>query len=153
MVLLARNEVDFVIVGGVAATLQGSVLQTFDLDICYSRDPKNLDRLAMALRGAPPGTPFVWDSKTLGHIAGISAYPEVRAKSQTVTMYGLAFFILFFGRIDRGQARGWPGEGLAGAAGARSLAGSRGGRGRTRVVRTGSSPGCPRQSDAPHLPE
>jgi hypothetical protein len=124
LVLLARSEVDFVIVGGVAATLQGSVLQTFDLDICYSRDPKNLDRLAAALaplqpglRGAPPGIPFVWDSRTLrnglnftlttalgdidllGDIAGIGAYPEVRAKSRTVSMYGLAFFILTLGGL------------------------------------------------------
>ena len=49
LLLLARSEVDFVIVGGVAATLHGSAFQTFDLDICYSRDQPNLQRLAAAL--------------------------------------------------------------------------------------------------------
>ena len=60
LLVLARHRVGFVIVGGIAATLHGSVHQTFDLDICYSRDLANLDRLVAALspyaptlRGAP----------------------------------------------------------------------------------------------------
>lgn len=64
LLLLARSNVDFVIVGGVAATLQGSAFQTFDLDVCYSRVPENFERLVSApfpyrpmLRGAPPGVP------------------------------------------------------------------------------------------------
>jgi hypothetical protein len=42
---LADSEVDFVIVGGAAATLHGSALATFDLDICYWRERSNLARL------------------------------------------------------------------------------------------------------------
>jgi hypothetical protein len=46
LLLLAEGEVDFVIVGGVAAALHGSSSATFDLDLCYSREPANLERLA-----------------------------------------------------------------------------------------------------------
>lgn len=61
----ARNEVAFVIVGVIAATLRGSARLTFDPDVVYERTPANLERLVAAvlpftpyLRGAPPGLPF-----------------------------------------------------------------------------------------------
>lgn len=70
--LLSNHKVDFVIVGGVAANLHGSARATFDLDICYSRERTNLDRLAQALvlinarlRNAPSGLPFILDGETL----------------------------------------------------------------------------------------
>ena len=44
--LLGRFEVECVIVGGVAATLHGSDIPTTDLDICYARNPPNLEKLA-----------------------------------------------------------------------------------------------------------
>jgi hypothetical protein len=47
---LAGNHVDLVVVGGVAATLQGAPITTFDLDIVHSREEANLDRLMAALR-------------------------------------------------------------------------------------------------------
>ena len=63
---------DFVIIGGVAATFHGSARVTYDLDICYSRADSNLQRLAAALapfhprpRGFPDELPFVWDERTL----------------------------------------------------------------------------------------
>ena len=69
---LCDAGVDFVIVGGVSATLHGSAQVTFDLDICYSRSADNLKRLAKALapfrprpRGVPDHLPFVWDESTL----------------------------------------------------------------------------------------
>ena len=49
--VLAAHEVDLVVVGGVAATLQGAPITTFDLDIVHSREEANLDRLMAALRG------------------------------------------------------------------------------------------------------
>jgi hypothetical protein len=65
---LSAAEVDFVVIGGVAATPHGSARVTFDLDICYSRASANLKRLREALgpfnprpRGFPPGLPFIWD--------------------------------------------------------------------------------------------
>jgi hypothetical protein len=49
--VLAGHKVDLVVVGGVAATLQGAPVTTFDLDIVHSREEANLDRLMAALRG------------------------------------------------------------------------------------------------------
>jgi hypothetical protein len=48
--VLARHQVDFVVVGGVAAVLQGAPVSTFDLDIVHSRDEANLGRLTRALQ-------------------------------------------------------------------------------------------------------
>ena len=39
----------FVIVGGLAITIQSSSYVTFDLDFCYARVRDNLSRLAQAL--------------------------------------------------------------------------------------------------------
>ena len=46
---LARHEVGYVIVGGIAAMHHGSVRQTDDLDVCPQWSPENLDRLGRAL--------------------------------------------------------------------------------------------------------
>jgi predicted nucleotidyltransferase len=46
---LAAHGVEFIIVGGVAAVLQGASLVTFDLDVVHSRAPENLERLLAAL--------------------------------------------------------------------------------------------------------
>jgi len=62
---LTDHKVDFVVIGGVALIVQGSARTTTDLDICYSRQPENIGRLADALaaqkptlRGAPPDLPL-----------------------------------------------------------------------------------------------
>jgi hypothetical protein len=47
---LAEHGVDFIVVGGVAAVLQGVPINTFDLDLVHSRAPDNLDRLLEALQ-------------------------------------------------------------------------------------------------------
>ena len=46
---LVRHKVDFIVVGGVAAVLDGAPINTFDLDIVHSRSPENLSRLRQAL--------------------------------------------------------------------------------------------------------
>jgi len=70
--VLTRHRVEFMIVGGVAATIHGSARVTNDLDLVYARNEVNLGRLAAALRdrhpyprGAPQGLPFEWDAETL----------------------------------------------------------------------------------------
>lgn len=70
--LLSRGGVEFIIVGGVAATIQGSAHITSDLDVVYRRTPENIDKLAAALwpiapylRGAPEGLPFSFDAATI----------------------------------------------------------------------------------------
>ena len=47
--ILCRHEVEFLVVGGVAAILQGSPLTTDDLDVVYSSSEDNTARLAAAL--------------------------------------------------------------------------------------------------------
>ena len=46
---LARAEVDFLVIGGVAAALHGVPATTFDLDLLHSRAPENRDRLHAVL--------------------------------------------------------------------------------------------------------
>ncbi len=46
---LRRNGVRFVLVGGVAAVVEGAPVSTFDLDIVHARDPRNVARLLEAL--------------------------------------------------------------------------------------------------------
>jgi hypothetical protein len=71
---LTQAGVEFIVIGGAAATAHGAVRLTLDLDIVYARSTANLERLATALgplqpylRGAPPGLPFSWSAVTLGH--------------------------------------------------------------------------------------
>jgi predicted nucleotidyltransferase len=70
--LLQRHGVEFMVIGGQAATLLGSPIPTFDIDLCYRRTSENLVRLAEALkalhptlRGAPPDLPFRLDAQSL----------------------------------------------------------------------------------------
>lgn len=44
-----RHQVEFVLVGGVAAALRGAPVNTFDLDVTHSTDVSNVDRLLTAL--------------------------------------------------------------------------------------------------------
>lgn len=69
---LTRADVEFIIIGGFAATAHGSAHITVDLDVVYSRSADNIGRLARALeplrpylRGAPPGLPFRFDPDTI----------------------------------------------------------------------------------------
>lgn len=71
---LADAGVEFVLIGGWAAILHGSVTTTRYLDICYSRAPENLRRLADALapfqpclRDLPENLPFLWDATTIAN--------------------------------------------------------------------------------------
>ena len=69
---LGDAGVDYVVVGGVAAQAHGTTMFTGDLDICYSTDPANLERVGGALvelgarlRGITADIPFVPDARTL----------------------------------------------------------------------------------------
>ncbi len=111
---LDRNEVEFVVIGGVAGLAHGSSYPTYDLDIAYARDARNLERTAAALRdigvtlrGAPDDLPFQVDAKTLevgmnftfitdfgefdilGHVDGIRSYEDLRAHSEIQEVGGL----------------------------------------------------------------
>ena len=69
---LLGAEVEFIVVGGLAAVGHGSARLTQDVDVVYHRTPANLERLVACLtphqpylRGAPPNLPFRWDEETL----------------------------------------------------------------------------------------
>ena len=70
--ILDRHGVEFLVIGGQAATLHGSPHPTFDVDLCYRRTQLNLTKLANALdnlqptlRGAPADLPFRIDAESL----------------------------------------------------------------------------------------
>jgi predicted nucleotidyltransferase len=69
---LVHGGAEFIVISGVAAIIHGSARATFDVDLLYSRDEQNIQRLANSLapynpylREAPPGLPFAWDPKTI----------------------------------------------------------------------------------------
>ena len=69
---LTEGGVEFIIVGGLAATAHGSARLTQDIDVVYSRSRDNVRKLVKALRplkpylrGAPPNLPFQWDDATV----------------------------------------------------------------------------------------
>jgi hypothetical protein len=72
--VLTENEVEFVVVGGVAARLRGAPLLTQDVDITPAVTDPNLERLAAALRELkarlrtkpkPEGVPLPFDPHLL----------------------------------------------------------------------------------------
>jgi hypothetical protein len=46
---LAAGQVEFIVIGGVAATIHGSAHTTVDLDVLYRRTSQNIERLSAAL--------------------------------------------------------------------------------------------------------
>ncbi len=69
---LNGSGVRFVVIGAFAGRVLGSPTLTGDLDVCYARDPANLEALATALRrldarlrGVGPHVPFRLDARTL----------------------------------------------------------------------------------------
>ena len=70
--ILQRNQVEFVVIGGIAGQLWGSPTITQDLDICHAREKTNLEHLAAALRelnarlrGVKEDVPLRLDARTL----------------------------------------------------------------------------------------
>lgn len=124
LALLVSNSVEFIIVGGAAATAHGSARLTEDLDIVYRRSRENVMRLIVALapydpylRGAPPNLPFVWDERTilrglnftlttslgaldlLGEITGGGNYDELLMDSIRLRLYGVECYCLGLERL------------------------------------------------------
>lgn len=110
---LVEAGVEFIIVGGAAATAHGSARLTYDLDVVYERSSANIERLAASLapykpylRGAPEGLPFTLDPETLhrglnftltttigaldllGEIQGGGGYDALAPRSVVMTMFG-----------------------------------------------------------------
>jgi hypothetical protein len=103
---LADAGASFILIGGWAGILNGSLRTTLDLDVCYERTKQNCRRIAVALapfeprlRDIPNGLPFVWDQAVLlnatvctlmtkagaidllAEVAGLGGYEDVQASS------------------------------------------------------------------------
>lgn len=130
---LTRAGVRYVVVGGVAAGVQGSAMVTFDLDICYDPAPDNVRRLAgllaewhAYLRGVEPGLPFVMDERTfrttpvmtlitdlgaidvMDQVAGVGEWPDVVAESEELDWSGARMRVMSLPgliKAKRGSAR------------------------------------------------
>jgi hypothetical protein len=115
---LNAADVQYVVIGGVAARTHGSPLITADLDICYARDAANHEALAgmlqkvnARLRGVEPGLPFRLDAKgiakgdsftfetdygafdILGTPSGTSGYADLARKAVPVDLDGLIVLV------------------------------------------------------------
>jgi hypothetical protein len=108
---LCDAGVDFVVIGGLAATLHGSAQVTYDLDICYSRTSANLRWLIEALapfHPRPRGFPVAFRSfgmkglcatavftlqtdigeiDLLAEVTGLGAFDDVKQHSITVEAF------------------------------------------------------------------
>jgi predicted nucleotidyltransferase len=124
LTLLASAQIEFIIVGGAAATAHGSARLTQDLDIVYRRTHDNISRVAEALaphkpylRGAPAGLPFSFDERTirnglnftlatdigaldlLAEITGGGGYDDLLPYSTRLRLYGVECLCLGLERL------------------------------------------------------
>src|SRR5438876_5865929 len=97
--ILYDAGVEFVVIGGAAMGLQGSARLTRDIDFCYARAAKNMDRFAKALepfhpvlRGAPPELPFRFDAKTIASGLNFTLTTDLGDLDFRGEVAGLGFF-------------------------------------------------------------
>ena len=125
---LDEHDVEFVVIGAVALVLHGSARVTRDLDICYSREARQLQRLAAALkpfrptlRGADDDLPFTLDAATLraglnftlrtsrgdldllGEVTGIGGFAATKRLSVVMTVYARNVRVLSLDGLERAK--------------------------------------------------
>lgn len=113
---LDRHQVDYVLIGGLAAVVHGSPLPTVDADICPSADHENLQRLARALEeldarirtpDTADGVAFPRDARFLSGVAllnlvtqagdldlsftpaGTGGFADLTARAVVLTLFGV----------------------------------------------------------------
>jgi predicted nucleotidyltransferase len=116
LVALIARGIQFVVVGGVAATIHGSARLTNDIDLCYETSSDNIQRLIALLaewraylRGVEPGLPFVMDewafrttpiltlTTTMGaidlldEVPGVGRYAQALRASEEVAVGSVTF--------------------------------------------------------------
>lgn len=132
--LLSQHNVEWILIGGAAATAHGSARLTQDLDIVYRRTPNNIARLAACLapyhaylRDAPPSLPFRLDAETIqrglnftlttdlgaldlfGEIPGGGSYENLQRDTVEIKLFGVVCRCLSLRRlIDVKRAAGRP---------------------------------------------
>jgi hypothetical protein len=112
---LLEARIEFILVGGLAATVHGSARATFDIDVVYARSRSNIERLVATLaplnpymRGAPPGLPFRLDARTmerglnftlettlgdldlLGEVTGGGTYADLLPDTEEIVVFGFS---------------------------------------------------------------
>jgi len=133
---LVDARVEFVIIGGWSAIINGSSFMTDDLDVVYSREPENLRRLVQALapyhprlRDLPKGLPFVWDQAKLRNgavftldtdlgkidllakVAGVGAFEDAMKGSVVTEAFGRQLRVLGLKSLIQGEAGRGPDQG------------------------------------------
>lgn len=125
---LVDAQVDFVLIGGVALVARGGARLTNDVDVVYSRDKANLERLVTAvgplhprLRGAPADLPFFFDARTLqsglnftlvtdageldllGEVTGLGGYSQAVAVSSVLPLFGRDVRVLDLDGLEKSK--------------------------------------------------
>ncbi len=134
LTLLAKHDVDFVVVGGYAVAAHGSSFVTQDVDICCDFSPDNLLRLQKALgkthpvhRMTPKRLPLVLTPESceginnlyldtdigqvdcLGSVLGVGGFEEVKQRSVPVIIDGFTCRLIELGAlIEAKKAMGRP---------------------------------------------
>jgi hypothetical protein len=139
--VLSTAGVEYIIVGGVAGNLHGALRTTLDLDVVYSRAPRNIEKLVAALapyqpylRGAPAGLPFVFDQATverglnftlvttlgdldlLGEVTGGGHFENLKRDAEAIDIEGLSCWVVSLPTLialKRAAGRGKDREALA----------------------------------------
>src|SRR3989338_1654118 len=116
---LLQSNVDFVLVGGLAAVAHVTSTMTQDMDVCLSFKPENIKRLLVALQDIHPtvragggkiplteysaerlaelGNVYVMtdlgELDLLGQIAGLGDYEKVKTAAEPISLLGLTCLI------------------------------------------------------------
>lgn len=128
--VLDRNNVSYILIGGLAAVYHGSPFPTEDADITPDTNRRNLDRLATALRelnarirtdSEPAGLPFRCDGEALAAAqawnfttdagdldvsfkpSGTRGYRDLRRDSAQAELYGASVRIASLGDVIRSK--------------------------------------------------
>jgi predicted nucleotidyltransferase len=131
---LDDGDINFVVVGGLAATAHGSRRVTDDVDICYDTAKSTVVRLAALFkkwkaypRGVEEGFPFFMDERqfrvtplmalktsqgfidVLDVVKGVGSYADCRGSSEWVEAFDIRFRVLSLpALIDAKRAAGRP---------------------------------------------
>lgn len=124
--VLGDHDVEYVLIGGLAAVLHGSALPTYDVDITPEASAGNLGRLSDALRaldararvdGVPDGLPFRHDAASLAavttlnlvttggdldvalHPAGVPEFEQWRRDAVRVEILGVPVSVASLGTV------------------------------------------------------
>lgn len=131
---LTGGDIDFIVIGGLAAIMHGLGRTTYDVDVVYARTPANMQRIVKALapfepylRGVAPGLPFKFDDRTLrnglnftlltsiggldllGEVVGGGSYENLLPFATRVSGYGTEFLAVNLDKlIELKRAAGRP---------------------------------------------